>query len=116
MIVGLQHSPISNFSLEFGHKWVYPYKENSRKGALYMVKKIHFEFDAERQVLIKYSYEDSPKIIEKNNLIWRDLGPQDEPYARAIYLGQGCWERLDTVTEEDAKRILTQWGYLHSNK
>jgi len=77
-----------------------------------MSTKIRFEFDAERQIMIKCSSEDSPKIIEKSNLIWRDFGPQDEPYARAIFLGQGCWERLDTITEDEAQRILTQWGYL----
>lgn len=75
---------------------------------------IRYEFDAERQVLIKCSPEDSPKIIEKNNLVWRDFGPKDEPYARAIYGGQGCWERLDTIDEEKAQSILTQWGYLSS--
>lgn len=80
-----------------------------------MSEGIRFEFDAQRQVLIKCSSADSPKIIEKNYLVWRDLGPQDEQYARAIYLGQGCWERLDTVDEEEARRILTNWGYLPQN-
>lgn len=75
---------------------------------------IRYEFDAERQVLIKCSSEDSPKIIEKNNLVWRDFGPKDESYARAIFLGQGCWERLDTINEEKAQSILAQWGYLSS--
>ena len=78
--------------------------------------KIRFEYDAERQVLIKCSSEELPKIIDKNNLIWRELGPQDESYAKAIYLGQGCWERLDTITEEKAQRILTEWGYSFENK
>lgn len=81
-----------------------------------MSAKISFEFDAERQVLIKCSSEDLPKIIEKSNLIWRDFGPQDEPYARAIFLGQGCWERLDTIKKEQAQHILTQWGYSFENE
>ena len=72
---------------------------------------IRYEFDAERQVLIKCSSEDSPKIIEKSNLIWRDFDAQDETYARAIFLGQGCWERLDSITENEAQIILTRWGY-----
>ena len=76
---------------------------------------IRYEFDAERQVLIKCSSEDAPKIIEKSNLVWRDFEPQDEPYARAIFLGQGCWERLDTINEEMAQSILSQWGYLSSS-
>ena len=76
-----------------------------------MREKIRYEFDAEMQVLIKYSSKDSPKIIEKNNLLWRDFGVQDESYARAIFLGQGCWERLDSITEDEAQAILTRWGY-----
>ena len=55
-----------------------------------MSAKIRYEFDAERQVLIKCCPEDSPKIIRKSNLIWHDFGPEDEQYARAIFLGQGC--------------------------
>jgi len=77
--------------------------------------KIRFEYDAERQVLIKCSSEDLPKIIDKNNLVWRNFGPQDDSYARAIFLGQGCWERLDTITEAEAQRILAQWGYPFEN-
>jgi len=77
---------------------------------------IRFEFDAERQVLIKCPSEGLPKIIEKNSLIWRDLGSRDASYARAIFLGQGCWERLVTVEEAEAQRILTEWGYMPENE
>ena len=76
-----------------------------------MNTKIRFEFDAEQQVLIKCSSEDTPKIIKQSDLVWRDLGPQNESYARAIFLRQGCWERLDSITEADAQSILAQWGY-----
>ena len=71
-----------------------------------MSAKINFEYDAIRQVLIKTPAEGLPQIIEKENLVWRDLDQQDESYAKAIYLGQGCWERLDTITEEEARQIL----------
>lgn len=81
-----------------------------------MCANVRFEFDSERQVLIKCSSEDCPKIIEKDNLVWRDFGPQDESYARAIFLGQGCWERLDTISEENAHRVLMQWGYSYENE
>lgn len=81
-----------------------------------MGEKIRFEFDFERQVLIKCSPNDFPKIIERSNLIWRDLGPDDDSYARAIFFGQGCWERLDTVDEGEALRILEDWGYSSKNK
>ena len=39
---------------------------------------MNFEFDAQRQVLIKYSADRRPKIIEKDTLVWRDLGPEDD--------------------------------------
>lgn len=76
-----------------------------------MSTKVHYEYDAERQVLIRYSAKEMPKIIEKDNLVWRDLGPEHEQYARAIFLGQGCWERLDSITEDLAQLILIRWGY-----
>ena len=80
-----------------------------------MGAKIRYEFDAEREVLIKCEPEDLPKIIRKSNLKWQYLGPEDEQYAKAIFLGQGCWERIDTITEDEAQRILTQWGYSSEN-
>jgi hypothetical protein len=43
--------------------------------------------------------------------LWRYLGPDDDRYARAIYLGQGCWDDLTTITEEEGDRILREWGY-----
>ena len=76
-----------------------------------MRAKVRYEFDEEREVLIKCSSEDLPKIIKKSNLVWKDFGPQDEQYERAIFLGQGCWERLESITETQATHILTQWGY-----
>lgn len=81
-----------------------------------MAENFSYEYDAERQVLIKLSRMESPKIIEKNNLVWRNLGPQDETYARAIYLGQGCWDRLDTIGEDEARCILKQWRDSSENK
>ena len=81
-----------------------------------MEENFSFEYDEERQVLIKLSRKEAPKIIEKNNLVWRNFGPQDESYARAIFLGQGCWERLVTIEEDEARTILKQWGYSLENK
>ena len=77
-----------------------------------MCEKNHYEYDAERQVMIKIPSVGRPKIMRQCWLGWRDLGPMDESYARAICLGQGCWERLDTITEEEAQQILASWGYI----
>lgn len=73
-----------------------------------MDKNFTYEYDSEYGVLIKCSVP--PKIIRKKTLVWKDLGSEDEQYARAIYLGQGCWDRLDTITEEEAHCILKEWG------
>ena len=73
--------------------------------------KARYEYDAERGVLIRCPSEGMPKIMDKSSLVWRDFGPQDDPYLRAILMGQGCWERLDTISAAEAERVLTEWGY-----
>jgi len=70
-----------------------------------------YEYDYKMGTLIKCPAHGSPEIIDCDNLVWRKLGPEDESYMRAIYLGQGSWEDLDYVTEEEAHSILTRWGY-----
>lgn len=69
-----------------------------------------YEYDSERSVLIRNSRDELPMILRKTDPVWRRLGPRDEPYMRAIYLGQGNWERLDSITEEQAQMILEAWG------
>ena len=74
-----------------------------------MCNEIRYEYDAKGEVLIKFTRP--PKIIKRDNLVWKYLGSEDEQYRRAIYLGQGCWECLDTISEEKALGILKEWGY-----
>lgn len=81
-----------------------------------MSTKIRYEYDAEREVLIKCSSEKPPEIIRRCELVWRSLDDRDEQYARAIFFGQGCWERLDTITEEKALCILKQWELSSENE
>ena len=76
-----------------------------------MKKRTYYEYDKRMQVLIRMSHDKAPQIIDKKNLRWRYLGPDDDRYARAIYLGQGCWDDLTTITEEEGDRILREWGY-----
>ena len=76
-----------------------------------MEKRPHYEYDAEMQVLVKIpAYRGLPTVISRRDPHWGDLGPEYESYARAIYLGQGCWERLETISEEKAQEILKEWG------
>ena len=61
-------------------------------------------------MLIRMEQGNAPRIISRDNPQWRPLGEQDEQYRRAIHLGEGCWERLESVSEETAERILREWG------
>ena len=70
---------------------------------------MHYEYDEECQVLIDTN--GLMQVIENDGLGWRELGPEYEQYARAICRGQGCWERLESITEKQAKEILKSWGY-----
>lgn len=76
-----------------------------------MSKVSHYEYDEKRKALIKVLVEERPKIIKENDLCWRVLDGNHDSYLRAIYLGQGCWDDLVTVTEEEAQKILKEWGY-----
>lgn len=75
-----------------------------------MGKKSKYEYDAGAQVLIRIPSKGSPKVASRTEPHWENLGSKYESYARAIYLGQGCWERLDTISEEKAQEILKEWG------
>ena len=78
---------------------------------------IYYEYDFRtKNVLIRKLDKDSPpEILHKGDEKWEILAPRldykDESYCRAIYLGQGCWEDLERITEEKAEEILKQWGY-----
>ena len=75
-----------------------------------MEERIQYEYDETCQVMIRVSSEESPKIMEETNPVWRELGKEDDMYARAIYMGQGCWEDLRTITAEEAEEVLHRWG------
>jgi len=73
------------------------------------VAEVEYEYDELCDVILKIAPGDTPKIIRKSDPVWRELGPRDESYRRAIYLGQGCWDRLDTVFEFQVDMILARW-------
>ena len=75
-----------------------------------MSDKTYYEYDEKRQVLIKLSPDESPRIIKKGEKQWRPLGPEDDKYARAIFQGQGCWEDLETLTKEEGEKLLKAFG------
>ena len=68
----------------------------------------------DKDVLIR-DIGECPEILHKGDECWSQLTPRpdykDESYCRAIYLGQGCWERLRSIDEAEALEILREWGY-----
>ena len=71
---------------------------------------MYYEYDAENEVLIRIPDDDLPKIFYRCEGCWRSFGSSDDLYMRAIYIGQGCWERLEAITEEKGRKILEEWG------
>ncbi len=77
-----------------------------------MSGKACYEFDSYRDALIRIPEHGQKQILYRSNLRWEPLLPEKhESYCRAIYLGQGCWERLTTLSEEETQQILEAWGY-----
>lgn len=78
---------------------------------------VWYEYDiVDKDVLIRcVDNEHYHEILHKGDKQWRALIPRpddkDELYCRAIWLGEGCWECLDPISEEKAERILKEWGY-----
>ncbi len=76
-----------------------------------------YSFDrVSKSVLIReLSEEGWPEILHKGDKCWSPLRPRpdfkDEDYCRAVYLGQGCWEDLQSIDETEALKILHEWGY-----
>lgn len=70
---------------------------------------VRYEYDAVGQAIIRIAPEDTPRIIRERDHVWREFGPFDDSYRRAIYLGQGCWDRLETITKGQAEFIIGHW-------
>ncbi|MBR0429050.1 MAG: hypothetical protein IJK17_03065 [Lachnospiraceae bacterium] len=76
-----------------------------------------YEYDSYRKnVLIRNQGKDCyPEILHKGDKQWSRLyayyDNPDDMYVRAVYLGQGCWEDMDFISEEEAEEILRSWGY-----
>ena len=77
---------------------------------------MYYQYDSQyKNVLIRTAQGRFPEILHKGDKQWNVLAPKpndpDEMYTRAIYLGGGCWERLDDIDEDRAEIILKEWGY-----
>lgn len=67
-----------------------------------------FEYDKSFDVLIIKNDVGVYKQIEKADFRLNNL-EDDGEYMRAIFLGQGCWERLEEISKEKAIEILKSW-------
>ena len=76
-----------------------------------------YSFDrTTKDVLIRrLDGESVVEILHKGDKNWALLAPRadyrDEEYCRAVYLGQGCWEDIEFITEEKAMEIMAQWEH-----
>ena len=76
-----------------------------------LLRSFSYEYDSEMGAMVRNTRDGMPLIIRKMEPRWKELGGLDDSYSRAIYIGQGCWERLDTIDEEKAQQILSEWGH-----
>lgn len=74
-----------------------------------------YDFVSKDVLIRRLDDENVPEILHKGDERWDILSPsadyKDEEYCRAVYLGQGCWEDLKFITEDEAAAILKEWGY-----
>lgn len=67
--------------------------------------------DKNRSIIIRCG-DETRQIITKSNPKWEDIyaGGEYDEYARAIAFGEGCWEDLRFIDENEAVGILINWG------
>ena len=62
--------------------------------------------------IVRHTHQKEPEVLRKRDLKWTSVfEPENDLYLRAYSFGQGCWEELFKITEEEAKDILNEWGY-----
>lgn len=69
---------------------------------------VGYQYDRKAEVLIKTEPRRMPVQCSKKEPVWKYL-ENDGNYMRAIYLGEGCWEQLETITEETAQKLIEEW-------
>ena len=83
-----------------------------------MATMYQYDFRSKDVLIRRLDGEAVPEILHKGDTQWEVLAPssdyKDEEYCRAVYLGQGCWEDLKKITEDEATEILKEWGYTES--
>lgn len=74
-----------------------------------------YDFTTDDVLIRKLDGNSTYEILHKGDKSWQLLRPRpdykDEDYCRALFLGQGCWEDLKQISEEDCAKILMNWGY-----
>ncbi len=72
-----------------------------------------------KDTLIRYNRELlSFEILKRGDKKWRVLKPRpdykNEGYARAVFLGEGYFMDLESITKKEAEKILEERGYTES--
>ena len=77
---------------------------------------INYAYDRDKNILIRHRVGSNGFIHEvrsyydKKWIIVPNKENKYEEYARAIFLGQGAWDRMESITNEEAYRIMRMWG------
>lgn len=72
-----------------------------------------YQYDVRtKNVIIRRLDDGLPEILHKGDKEWRLIyaGGEDDLYARAVKFGEGCWEDLKIITEDEALRIIESWN------
>ena len=70
-----------------------------------------YEYDKECEVIVRHNHDELPMLMRKSKLVWENVFDDgNNSYARAIFLGQGCWDRLINISLEEAEKKLKEWG------
>ncbi len=75
-----------------------------------------YQYDVRKKdVLIRTDKDRKPEILHRGDEKWQLLMPKpedpDDEYTRAVWLGGGCLEDLESLDDIDLEEILEEWGY-----
>ena len=68
-----------------------------------------YDYNRKAEALLGHTKDGMYMIMRRVDPRWKELGGADDSFARAIYIGQGCWDELEDISKEDAERLLDEW-------
>ncbi len=70
-------------------------------------------YDKEFEVMAQLERKNIPlRVRSRKDIGWTYVPNKDhkyEEYSEAILIGEGCWDRLEKIPDDDAKKIIKDW-------